>query len=544
MSYVKSLFSGLINVLRPERKEITAIYFYALFGGIIQLSLPLGVQAIIGYVMGGSMVTSVVLLVLLVVLGVLLAGIMQVNQMKIIEKLQQRIFVQYSFRFAERLPAVNLEHTDGRYLPELTNRFFDTMTLQKGVSKILLDIPAATIQIFFGLLLLSVYHPLFILFGVLLLFILWLILRFTAAHGLKTSMKESSYKYAVAGWLEEMARVVRSFKYSQGTHLNIRKTDEKVCAYLKARTTHFKILLIQFNALLVFKVLITAAMLFAGTLLLVRQQLNIGQFIAIEIVVLTVIASVEKLIVRLDSVYDVLTSVKKLNEVAEAMPEHDGHFELPPAAEALKLEMQQVTFGYPGKKPVISDLSFQALPGERVCITGKNGSGKSTVLKLLSGNYTGFTGSILVNDLPLGSYRLRSLRSCSAVLTGEPEIFQGTLWENITMGRQHIKEAEVLELAGIIGLSAFIAAAKDGLNMPLGPGGNIIPSTICRKIILLRALVHQPRLLLLEEPWQGFAPEEKQQVQQLLLERCRNATLLVCTNDEAFIKQCDKIISL
>lgn len=544
MSYVNSLFTGLMRILRPERKEITAIYFYAMFSGMIQLSLPLGVQAIIGYVMGGSMVTSIVLLVSLVVLGVMFAGIMQVNQMKIIEKLQQRVFVQYSFRFAERIPAVNLEHTDGRYLPELTNRFFDIITLQKGISKILLDIPVATIQIFFGLLLLSVYHQVFILFGLVLLLILWLILRFTAVHGLKTSMKESSHKFAVAGWLEEMARVVRSFKYSQGTHFNVRKTDEKVCDYLGARTSHFKILLIQYNALLAFKVLITAVMLFAGTTLLVRQQLNIGQFIAIEIVVLTVIASVEKIIIRMDNVYDVLTSVSKLEEVADIMPEHDGRTELPPSSEGLKLDMQQVTFGYPGREPVVSNLSFTALPGDRVCITGKNGSGKSTVLKLLSGSYAGFSGSILVNDLPLGSYRLQSLRACSAVITGEPEIFQGTLWENITMGRPGIKETEVLELARIIGLSSFIASTKEGLDIPLGPGGNIIPTSVCRKIILLRALVHQPRLLLLEEPWQGFTPEEKERVQQLLLERVGNATVLVCTNDEAFIRKCNKIISL
>ena len=241
-----SPISRILKLVKLERKEITAVYIYAILNGLIQLSLPLGVQAIIGFVLGASMRASLIILITLIVLGVLFVGIMQVNQIKIIEKIQQKIFVRYAFAFAEHIPKLDLKKTDNIYLPELVNRFFDIPVLQKSLSKILLDIPIASIQILFGLILLSFYHPAFILFGIILIILLWLILRYTGHNGLQTSLDESSYKYKVAGWLEEAARVIKSIKLAKSNDLHLQKTDESVIGYLKARNSHFKILLFQY----------------------------------------------------------------------------------------------------------------------------------------------------------------------------------------------------------------------------------------------------------------------------------------------------------
>ena len=132
-----------------EKAEIWSIYFYAILNGLILLSVPLGIQAIVGFVLGASFRASIYVLILLVVVAVLVSGLMQINQMKIIEKIQQRIFVRYAFSYADIIPRLDLKKADGIYLPELINRFFDTATLQKSLAKILLEIPTATIQICF-----------------------------------------------------------------------------------------------------------------------------------------------------------------------------------------------------------------------------------------------------------------------------------------------------------------------------------------------------------------------------------------------------------
>ena len=135
MSKTSSPLTRILNLVKLERKEITAVYIYAILNGMIQLSLPLGVQAIIGFVLGAAMRASLVILIVLVVVGVLAVGIMQVNQMKIIEKIQQKLFVRYAFAFAEHIPKLDLKKTDNIYLPELVNRFFDIPVLQKACQK-------------------------------------------------------------------------------------------------------------------------------------------------------------------------------------------------------------------------------------------------------------------------------------------------------------------------------------------------------------------------------------------------------------------------
>lgn len=534
-------FKKFLDILRYEKQEISSIYFYAIFGGLVQLSMPLGIQSIISFVLAASMSTTLVLLIIFVIAGVFVAGLLQVNQMKLIEKIQQQLFVRYSFQYAHIIPNFNLKEVDSYYLPELVNRFFDTISLQKGISKLLLDVPAATIQIFFGLILLSFYHPVFIFFGMFLLLILYLILRTTGNKGMETSLQESDYKYQVLGYLEELARVVTTFKFSRNKSLHINKTDEYVTGYLHARTAHFKILLFQYWTLIGFKVLITASMLVVGAFLLINQQLNIGQFIAAEIVILMVISSVEKLIVNLDKVYDVMTSVEKITKVTDKPVEQSGTAQLVSDNKGLLLQAQKLTFGYTPDQPVIKKVSFTINPGEKICIQGAQSSGKSTLLRLLSGAYPSFEGNLLVNGIPVSNYDINSLRAKTGIMLHMQEVFRGTLQENICLGDDSISYQQIDRLADLVGLKPLIETNKQGYSLPLEPTGQRLPQRMIRKIVLMRALVHQPPLLLLEDPWMGLEQNNALQIQNYLLNELPNTTVIVVTNEEAFSSKCDRI---
>ncbi|MBL0181243.1 MAG: ATP-binding cassette domain-containing protein [Chitinophagaceae bacterium] len=533
----------ILNLVKLERKEITAVYFYAILNGLIQLSLPLGIQAIIGFVLGASMRASLIVLIILVVAGVLAAGIMQVNQMKIIEKIQQKIFVRYAFAFAEHIPKLDLKKADHLYLPELVNRFFDVPVLQKSLSKILLDIPTASIQIIFGLVLLSFYHPAFILFSFILIFLLWLILHYTGNKALETSIEESNYKYRVAGWLEETARVIKSIKLAKSNNFHLQKTDEQVTKYLDARNRHFRILKLQYHVLVIFKTVITAAMLIVGTLLLVNQQLNIGQFIAAEIIILLVLNSVEKLIMNMGSVYDTLTSVEKISNLTDKPKEETGSVNLASTGQGLKIEMKNLSFSYNNETDVLENINLQINANEKVCIQGKDSSGKSTLLRVLAGAYTGFNGSMMLDDVPLGNYDLDSVRSQIGVLINQQDIFHGTVWENISVGNEHISLETVVDLAAKTGLNNFIATLKNGYDTMLDPTGKRLPRNVIHKILLIRALAGKPRLLLLEEPWQQSENSYRKQIIKILSE-VEDTTLVVVSNDEEFAGLCDKVITI
>jgi len=531
------------EVLRYEKHDIWSIYFYAVFTGILQLSLPVGIQSIISFVLGGTISTSIVLLIIFVVAGVFVSGLLQVNQMKLIEKIQQQLFVRYSFQYAYSIPKLDLKEVDGYYLPELVNRFFDTVSLQKGISKILLEVPAATLQMLFGLILLSFYHPVFILFGLLLLTVVFLLLRFSGKRGFMTSMEESNYKYMVAGYLQDLARAVFSFKFSRNRSLHIEKTDHYVQKYLESRTAHFRILLFQYWTLIGFKVVITAAMLIVGSLLLVKQQLNIGQFIAAEIVILMVMTSVEKLILNLDKVYDVMTSLEKISKVTDKKQETYGGIEVA-ASDGISMELKEVTFGYETKTPVLKNVSLDINAGEHVCIMGAHSSGKSTLARFLSGSFRDFEGIFSVNGISLAGYDIKSLRSVTGILLHQQEIFEGTLLENILLHHDLSLLSEVHELAAVVGLQSFVGKQRDGYNMKLNTEGQHLSGRVIKKILLLRALVNKPKLLLLEEPWLGLDDTDAARIRDYLLQRTGDATVIVISNDASFAAQCDKVVFL
>ena len=161
------------NLIQLDKKDIYQIYLYSLFAGIISLSLPLGVQSIVNFIQAGKVSTSWIILVIIVVIGVALVGVLRIMQFRITENLQQKIFVRASFEFAYRFPRIRHSAFYNEYPPELANRFFDTLTVQKGVAKLLLDISTALLQILFGIVLLSLYHSFFIFFVPLEIFCLY-----------------------------------------------------------------------------------------------------------------------------------------------------------------------------------------------------------------------------------------------------------------------------------------------------------------------------------------------------------------------------------
>jgi ATP-binding cassette, subfamily B, bacterial len=509
------------------------------------LVIPVGIQALISFAQTATISTSVVLLVIFIVLSVFISGVLQVNQMRIIEKIQQKIFVRYGFGFAQKIPQLDLSGIDNYYLPELVNRFFDTLTLQKKIAKLLLDFPLAIVQIIFGLILLSFYHPVFIAFGLMLLLVVYAILYFSGKKGLITSIEESSYKYKVVAWLQEMARIIRSVKFSKSAHFTLQKADESITGYLQYRTDHFKVLLLQYKTLIGFKVLVTAAMLSVGTFLMINQQLTVGQFIAAEIVILTILNSVEKLIVNLDSVYDVLTAVEKIEQVTDKESELQGSLLYNQQNNhGIAVTIQNLSFGYNNSDNVIKDISLEAKPGQKICISGNDGSGKSTLLRMLTGMYNNFEGCILFNGIPLHNYNLQQLRQKMGVMISQQDIFEGTLMENITMGLENPDMEELMYLCKKTGLTEFLGTLKNGFDSTLNTNGRKLPATVVRKILLVRALINKPALLLLEEPWHGLETQYQQQIKTLLLHEMKNTTMFIISKDEAFAAACDKTICM
>ena len=533
-----------IGLLKLEKKDIFQIFYYAIFGGIVALSLPLGIQAIINLIQGAQISTSWFVLVMLVTTGVIFSGALQLMQLRIIETIQQRIFTRASFELSYRFPKIKMTELRNYYPPELANRFFDTLTIQKGLSKILIEVPAALLQIIFALILLSFYHPFFIIFGILLLLLIYIVFKFTAQKGLETSLIESKTKYKVAHWIQEVARTVVSFKLSGNTNLALQKNDVFVDMYLKARENHFKILVIQFIQMIGFKVVVTASLLLIGGALVLNQEMNIGQFVAAEIIILLVIQSVEKLIIGLESFYDVLTSIEKIGQVVDKELEtQEG--EKPLFKEGLTIELDNVSYRVENReKHILKNISFSLEPKSRILVMGETGSGKSTLLRLIAGVIVPSYGNIYTNNLSLSSLHLNHYRSQLGLCLSDETPFEGSIRNNLVFGNKTIQDEKIYEVLNIVGLTQFLKEQSNGLETVLYPEGKQMSYTIIKKIILARAIIKEPKIMILENPLDKFNLSETKKIINYLTDLKRPWSLIVVGSNKNWQTQCNKTITL
>ena len=543
---IKSTSRKLFQLINLEKKEVGYIYFFAILTGLIQLSLPLGIQAIIGLLFGGLLSASLIVLITFVVAGVLASGVMQIMQMRVIENIQQRIFTRLTFAYAYRIPKIDLMSIDSYYLPELVNRFFDTTSLQKGLSKLLLDIPTASIQIIFGLLLLSFYHPAFAVFGFILLLFILIVIYWSGEKGLNSSMEESDYKYKVANWLEEISRAIKTFKFFQVHQLHMKKIDELTLGYLKARRSHFQVLAFQYRSLVALKVLITAMMLIIGTLLFLDQKINLGQFIAAEIIIIAVLNSVEKLIISLETVYDVLTAIEKLDNVLQKPHDSEKNMMIAQSIEmkrGINLTIRNLSFSFQSKKLILNGVSFSVSAGEKVCIKGAEGSGKTTLIRILAGLYTGYEGQVHINGIPLHNISASEWRSSIAVFFAQEELFNGTLLENLTLGNENINSEKLIEICEMVGLESFISAQKDGYYTILDPQGQKLSYNVVQKILIARCFLIEPMLLIMENGWQGIENQYRQRILDKLIND-KSFSLIAISELEELTSACDNVITM
>jgi ABC-type bacteriocin/lantibiotic exporter with double-glycine peptidase domain len=542
----KTPLQRFIDLLRLDRKDIYYIFIYAIAGGLITLSLPLGIQAIIGLIAGGNISSSWGLLIFIVTAGTAMTGVLKVMQLAVTETLQRRIFVRSSFEFADKLPRIPVDSINRIHLPELANRFFDTLSIQKGLPKILTDVFEAVLQITFGLLLIALYHPLFIFFGLVLIVILYFIFKYTSPVGLETSLKESKYKYAVAHWLEELGRTMTTFKLSGDSPLPLQKTDYYVNGYLESRKRHFNILLWQYGSMIVFKVLITAALLIIGSILVIDNQINIGQFVAAEIVIILVMNSVEKLIMSTETIYDVLTAVEKTSAISEMPTEREDGLDFTQCIEnnkGISLELQDLSFAFPdSKKNTLTDINLKIEGGEKVCIAGYNASGRTTLIQIIACLLKKHTGIITYNGMPRASLELKSLRRAIGDFSEGEDIFAGTILENITLGLEHISIKDVVAAAQNIGIHNIISHLPDGYNTTLMPGGKNISESLVAKIILTRCVVASPKLLALEDCFSKIEKENRNAIVDFLTNKDKNWTMITVSNDPYVAQRCDRIV--
>lgn len=528
------------NLLSPFKKEVYQIYLYAILNGLVNLSLPLGIQAIVNIIQMGALTTSWAVLVLFVLIGIIFSGVFQLTQLRIVENIQQEIFAKSSFEFAFRFPKIKLSHLQNLHTPELANRFFDTLTIQKNLPKILVDFSLAVFQAFFGLVLLSVYSPYFLILGVFLVTSIWVLFKTTSPKGMSTSILESKFKYIVAHWLEEVARTHKSFKKFSSFALHLKQTDKKTIEYLEAREKHFGVLVTQFKFFILFKVLLAAGLLILGGLLVYNEQMNIGQFVAAEIIILLILTSTEKLINSIDSIYDLLTALDKIGYITDLELDDKKKVELKDTNLGISVDINSLS--YPGNENsdnYFNNFSTNIKSGSKTAVLGENKVLKSILLNIISGFIDIRNGAVKLDGIPVENLNKSILNKQISIHFSTNELFEASLLDNITVGRK-ISEEKIREIISLMGLDLFVSNLPNGLDSIINPSNYFLPKDVTQKILLARSLVTKCRLYLFEYPFLYIKEYDKERIIDYMVEEFKESTFIVITEDEYWLNIADQ----
>jgi putative ABC transport system ATP-binding protein len=534
------------GLLKAEKQDIRTLLIFSVFAGILYLAAPLAVDAVVSNLAFGGQsqpfVQALVVVSLALFACLALQAVVTAFQYYISDIIQRRIFVRTASDLAYRLPRVKAESLDGVHAPELVNRFLDVVTAQKSTSLLLLDGVNLVFSTLIGMLLLALYHPLLLLFVAVLLALIVLILRLLGRGAVRTSIEESMMKYDLVNWYEEIAHFPFLFKGPGGYGMAYERANQLATDYVTARAKHFRVLMRQIAGLLTLQVFAAAALLAVGGYLVISQQITLGQLVASELIMGSIVAALAKMGKKLEAWYDAMAAMDKLGHIFDLEIEReDGEQPAKQKGGAL-INASALTFSY-GGAPLFADRHFTILPGTRAAIVGPHGSGASSLLDIMFGLRQPTGGFMSVNGLDLRSWYLEALRE-SVMLLRRDEIVDATIVENLRLGRNDIGMDEIRTALSSVDLLDDLLHRPEGLNLRLKIGGAPLSGNQRTRLILARALVQRPRLLLIDELLDGLDADSFATLSAAILDKSQSWTVVLTTRDHDVTKKCDQLIEL
>jgi ABC-type bacteriocin/lantibiotic exporter with double-glycine peptidase domain len=530
----------LFSLLRAERTDIGVILIFALVTGILGMTTPLAVEALVNTVAFGRLLQPVVVLSLMLLAFLLFKAGIKAMQTWVVEIIQRRLFARLAAELSWRLPRAKLSGFHGAYPPELVNRFFDVVSVQKVVSSLLLDGITLLLSMGVGMMVLAFYHPYLLAFDFVLIFLMAFV-YLLGRGAVRSSIRESRSKYAMASWLEDLARCRTTFRYDGAAEFALEKSDRLIYEYLAARTKHFAVLMRQLIAMLMIQALASTALLTIGGWLVIDGQLSLGQLVAAELIVAIVVDSFAKLGKHVESFYDVLASVDKIGHLLDLDVERpDGLLTLPQGGGIIA---QNVSLHDHDTLLSLGPISFTIRPGERIAVTGESGSGKSLLLDVLFGLREPDQGAISLNGVDPRDLRPDVLRR-RVVMVRDVEIFEGTIAENVHLERPDISIADVRTALEVTGLMPRIQQLPEGLNTLLNPSGLPLTPSQCRRLMIARAIAGRPEVVLIDEILDALPELDSEVILRKILAADHSWTILLVTARPALQRMLDRILEL
>ncbi|WP_206028421.1 peptidase domain-containing ABC transporter [Thalassoroseus pseudoceratinae] len=533
----------LVQLVRPEWPDIWVVLVFAMIVGLLTLATPVAVEALVNTVAFGRFLQPVLVLALMLFAFLAFSAAIRVLQTFVVEIIQRRLFVRIAGELARRLPRVQVSAFDDHDGPELVNRFFDVVTVQKAVAGLLLDAVVIVLGTFVGMAVLAFYHPWLLGFDVVLLAMIGVIVFGLGRGAVKSAVKESKRKYYIAEWFESVVSCRHTFRYGGGRQFAIERSDLLVSEYLEDRRKHFKVLFRQIAFALTLQAITSTALLGLGGWLVIQGQLTLGQLVAAELIVAVIVGAFAKLGKHLESFYDLLAAVDKIGILLDLPLERRDGLLLIPHSQLASVHFSDVSHKYASTGRGLKPFSADVRPGESMAIFGERGSGKSTLGDLLFGLRAATSGRLEIDGFNPRDIRPDVFRHHVA-LVRDPEIFTGPVTENVHLERTGVTTTDVKDALRLVGIYEEVLSLPDSLETKLTPNGLPLTQRQSCLLALARAIAGRPKLLVIDGILDTLSSKEIEQFFERLSQKTLPWTLIILTARREIADRCQNVTYL
>lgn len=525
-----------------EKQDILLLIYLTIGYGFLGIATPVAVQTMVNIVtMGGVLQPLYVVGFILFCLLALSGGIYAIESY-LVELIQRRIFVRSSMLIAQNTQQIHISVYDKNNPVELVNRYFDIQTVQKSVATLLTIGLTALLQGLIGSIVLLFYSLYFGILVIIMLVVLWAIIFWLGKQAEGTALQESKAKYNMAAWLENIARNKWLSKFYGAQQRTVSHTEHLVHYYLGARSSHFRVLMAQLVSAVGMYAVIGTGMLVLGGTLVIKGQINLGQFVAAELIIFGVLSAFVRFITKLEYFYDLLAAVDKIG-VLETLPLEESGQHHSNADGYHQLQVMDMSFSHHHQTSLVNRLNFTLERGQSLAVLGALGSGKSTFLELITGLRQPEHGHLAYNGIDLRQLNLNHLRDRIGV-ANKLEWQQGTILENLRLTRDDIEIEVIIDVLKMLGLWEDISQLERGIDTELTDYGAPMSYTQLQRLMLARAIIGAPDLMIIDGLLDGLAQHELDQVLTLLKRYEADWMLIVTTRFKHIAQQFQQVMVL
>ncbi|MCB1189549.1 MAG: ABC transporter ATP-binding protein [Leptospiraceae bacterium] len=525
------IIERLISFIKLDKRDVFAILIYGMMSGLFNLIVPISTASLINTIAMETLVQPLVVLTLSLFIFLALSGFMKVMQTIATEIIQKRTMVRLSFEFLYKIAGVDREKAKNTYIPELSNRIFEVSSLQKGVELLLIDGLASILTIIIGLMVMAFYHSVFLVFDIFIFTYLYAVVFLPLKSGYVTGIKQSKQKYRIAHWIQEIAKKPGTLSDSSKTARE--RLEDLNRDYVYYRDKYFAILIRHLIGLHSLKAIGSAIVLGLGGFLVIQNQLTLGQLVAAELIIMTVMGEFSKMGKYVEVSYDMLASLDKISHVID-LPSKDHKSNLPSNPKS-PIEINLINL----KLPELSsqNLNFLLKAGQSYGIASDPEIESSTLLDILSNRQSSVSGQVLLNQTPIQTISQTFLEKRICLLR-KIEVFEGSILDNILCGNIKPMDDVILVLKKL-GLLDEVNRFTEGIHTILKPNGKPLSTRQLKILMITRILISEPGLVLIDGFLESF--EEREVIRILDVLKDFPFTLVVNSNHKVILENMQEV---